>query len=251
MSDGNIKEALQYAVHLHKQQNIMHEVNGINYYDADKASLRQLEPIKYAETLQVNTLTGLVDYLKEKFDLPAPHNFEPKLLIQVDSPTKVVVYSSLNAERRRESIIEANALLERFPYGRFQDSEQFIINMQSLVQRDLDAQAILECAGSIRIEGGADLEDNGVSQIVSARMGAATVGKAEVPSPAELRPYRTFLEVEQPSSTFVFRINKEGACALFEADGGVWKNFAMQNVKEFLLEQLKEEIESGYLTVIA
>lgn len=251
MSDGNIQHALEYAVELHSKQKVLHEVEGKNYYDANKANLRELEPIKYAGTLQVNTLTGVVDYLKEKFDLPAPHNLEPKLLIQVDSPTRVVVYSTLNLDRKRESIIESNALLERFPYGRFQDSEQFIINMQSLIQRDLDAQAILECAGSIRIEGGADLEDNGVSQIVSAKMGAATVGKAEVPSPAELRPYRTFLEVEQPSSTFVFRINKEGACALFEADGGVWKNFAMQNVKGFLLEQLKEEIESGYLTVIA
>lgn len=250
MSDGNIKNALEYAVELHSKQQVLHEVNNKQYFDAAKGDLRELEPIQYARALQVNTLTGIVDYLKERFDKPAPYSSE-NLLLQVDSPTRVVVYSALNVDRRRESVIEANALLEKFPYGRFQDSEQFIINVQALIQRDLDAQAILECAGSIRIEGGADLEDNGVSQIVSARMGAATVTKAEVPSPAELRPYRTFLEVEQPSSTFVFRINKDGYCALFEADGGVWKNFAMKNIKEFLLDELKEEIESGYLTVIA
>lgn len=174
-----------------------------------------------------------------------------KLLIHIDSPTKVVVLSQLNEDRVRESIIQANALLERFPYGRFQDSEQFIINVQSLIQRDLDAEAILQCAASIRIEGGADLEDNGVSQVATAKMGAATVGKAEVPNPAQLRPYRTFLEVEQPLSTFVFRIDKNGNCALFESDGGIWKNFAMENIKKFLQEELKDEIAEGYLSVIA
>lgn len=249
MTSGNIKEALQYAVHLHKQANVLHTVDGKTYYDADKASLRELEPIRYAETLTVNTLSGLVDFLKEKFD--DQEKADESLLIQVDSPTKVVVLSRLNTNRKRESIIQATALLEKFPYGRFQNSEQFIVNVQSLIQRDLDAQAILSCASSIQIKGGADLEDNGVSQIVSAKVGAATVTKAEVPSPAELRPYRTFLEVEQPSSPFIFRIDKDGDCALFEADGGLWKNHAMKNIKEYLESELQEEIENKYLTVIA
>ena len=29
-------------------------------------------------------------------------------------------------------------------------------------------------------------------------------------------------------------------CAVFEADGGAWKNRAMENVKAYLQEQLKE-----------
>ncbi len=247
MSEENIKAALQYAVKLSEEQTVVHEIDGKNWLDAEKGRLIELEPVQYAATLEVNTLSGLVDFLKQKFDW----TLSKKLLIQVDSPTSVTVLSQLDSNRKRESLIRAVALLEKFPYGRFQDSEQFIINVQSLIQRDLDAEAILNCAGSIRIEGGADLEDNGVSQVVSAKMGAATVGKAEVPSPAELRPYRTFLEVEQPSSPFIFRINKDGACALFEADGGIWKNYAMANIKEYLEMELSEEIQEDYLSIIA
>lgn len=247
MSEENIKTALQYAVALKDGQEVVHEIDGKNWVDRDKGNLVELEPIRYANTLEVNTLTGLIDYITNRFDLSG----DEELLIQVDSPTSVTVLSKLDANRKRESLIKATALLEKFPYGRFQDSEQFIINVQSLIQRDLDAEAILNCAASIRIEGGADLEDNGVSQVVSAKMGAATVGKAEVPNPAELRPYRTFLEVEQPVSPFVFRINKSGECALFEADGGIWKNHAMQSIKEYLETELAEQVKQKYVSIIA
>ncbi len=176
---------------------------------------------------------------------------DKKLLLHVEGPTKVVIYSELDDDRKRESVIEATALLDKFPYGRFMNSEDFIINVQSLIQRDLDAEAILACASSIRIEGGGDLTDNGISQTVTVKEGAATLMQAEVPSPAELRPYRTFLEVEQPSSPFVFRINRLGECALFEADGGIWKHEAMENVSQYLVNELKELIDSGSLTIIA
>lgn len=244
----NIKDALQYAVKLREEQDVLFYNEEKTYYDRNKADLKEIEPIKYADTLQVSSLTSLVLFLSERF------RAEPKsgkLLIHVESPTKVVVYSELNSDRKRESLIKAQALLDKFPYGRFQDSEDFIINVQSLIQRDLDAEAILKCASAIRIEGGGDLVDNGVSQVASVKMGAATIEKAEVPSPATLRPYRTFLEVEQPSSPFVFRINKDGACALFEADGGLWKNIAMSNISEFLSNGLKEELENGMITIIA
>jgi len=249
MSGENIKSALEYAVKLSREQEVLYEINGVDYYDAKEATLIEVESIKYADALKVNTLCGLVEFLKEIFD--KENEVTDKLLVHVESPTRVVVLSQLNKERMRESLIEANALLEKFPYGQFQNSERFIINVQSLIQRDLDAEAILNCAASIRIEGGADLEDNGVSQVATAKTGAATVGKAEVPSPAGLRPFRTFLEVEQPESPFIFRINKDGDCALFEADGGIWKNTAMASIKEYLENELKDEIKEGYVSVIA
>ena len=197
--------------------------------------------------MEVNSLSGLVDYMKSEF---RSMENDKKLLLHVESPTKVVIYSELDKDRKRESVIEATASLDSFPYGRWQDSEDFIINVLSLIQRDLDADAIRQCASQIRIEGGADLSDNGVSQTVTIKEGA-TLSKAEVPSPAELRPYRTFLEVDQPSSPFVFRINRRGECALFEADGGIWKHEAMENVSQYLVNELKELIDSGSLTIIA
>lgn len=244
----NLKEALQYAVNLREDQEIIYHEEGKTFYDRSKATLVELEPIKRAETLTVNSLSGLSGYLKSKF---RTLESDKKLLLHVESPTKVVIYSELDSDRRRESVIEATALLDKFPYGRFMNSEDFIINVQALIQRELDAEEILACASSIRIEGGGDLTDNGISQTVTVKKGAATLVEAEVPSPAELRPYRTFLEVEQPSSPFVFRINRRGECALFEADGGIWKHEAMENVSQYLVNELKELIDSGSLTIIA
>ncbi|MCO5478631.1 hypothetical protein NG891_18100, partial [Enterococcus gallinarum] len=167
---------------------VIYEQDKKVFYDTSKARLAELDPIKHAETLTVNSLSGLVGYLKSNIRI-LESNW--KLLVHVENPTKVVVYSSLDTDRKRESVIQATALLDVFPYGRFMNSEDFIINVQSLVQRDLDAEAILACASAIRIEGGGDLVDNGISQTVTVKEGAATLTKAEVPSPAELRPYRT------------------------------------------------------------
>lgn len=246
----NIKEALEYAVGLREDQEVLYKIDGKNYFDGSKATLKELEPIKYASELTVNSLSGLVDYLKSKFDTKNGETPE-KLLIHVASPTKVYVYSALNADRKRECLISAEALLDKFPYKRFLASEDFIINVQSLIQRDLDAEAILAYASAIRIEGGGDLTDNGVSQTVTVKQGASSKATAEVPSPASLRPYRTFLEIEQPSSPFVFRINKNGDCALFEADGGIWKHIALDNISEYLTVALKEELAQKLVTIIA
>lgn len=249
--EENLRAALEYAVELREGQDVIFDegIEGKTYYDSNKAALRELEPIKYAQTLTTKSLSGLVEYLKSKFDDSV--NEPDPLLIHVEGPTTVNVYSRLDADRKRESIVAATALLEKFPYGRFLDSEEFIINVQSLIQRDLDAEGILKYASSIRIEGGGDLTDNGVSQTATVKQGAATLSTEEVPSPAMLRPYRTFLEVEQPSSPFIFRIDKYGSCGLYEADGGIWRHEAMENIKGYLEDELSEEIEAKYLTIIA
>lgn len=65
-------------------------------------------------------------------------------------------------------------------------------------------------------------------------------------NPVTLRPYRTFLEVEQPESKFIFRI-REGSDGqpmfkLVEADGGLWKYEAVDAIKKYLTENLPEEL---------
>ena len=60
-----------------------------------------------------------------------------------------------------------------------------------------------------------------------------------MPNPAVLKPYRTFVEVEQPESKFVFRMQTGPEMALFEADGGAWRIQAMKNIKEYLEKELK------------
>ncbi|MGR6765377.1 hypothetical protein [Paenibacillus maysiensis] len=49
----------------------------------------------------------------------------------------------------------------------------------------------------------------------------------------------------------MFRLQNGPKAALFEADGGAWKLQAMASIKEFLEKELKNEIESGFVTIIA
>lgn len=52
-----------------------------------------------------------------------------------------------------------------------------------------------------------------------------------------LRPYRTFTEVEQPASAFIFRCRQDQGKMQFmlcEADGGAWRSEAMKNIQTFM-----------------
>ncbi len=245
----NIKDALKYAVDLSSGQEVIYEVDGQTFYDNSKASLRNLFPIDYAAQLEVNSLTGLTQYLLSCFDQESKAQPD-ELLVHVESPTRVVVYSQLNEERKRESLIVAQAELQKYPYDRFMDQERFVINIQSLFDRTDDAEAVLRFASAIRIDDSADVTDNGVTQTATVKTGAKTVAEGRVPSPASLRPYRTFLEVEQPEGQFIFRINDRGECALFEADGGLWKYHAKESIENYLSDALSELINKNKITII-
>lgn len=90
-----------------------------------------------------------------------------------------------------------------------------------------------------------------MTQKATVKTGIASKGEAIVPNPVILKPYRTFVEVDQPLSQFVFRMKQDKydgiQCALFEADGGAWKIEAMKSIKEYLKEQL-EGIE-GFIVI--
>lgn len=91
--------------------------------------------------------------------------------------------------------------------------------------------------------------------VLGARACASSKDNVLVPNPVNLIPYRTFLEVEQPASDFVFRVSEgRGGAPVFKlvtADGGVWKSQAVANVKAYLTEALKDIPDRDKITIIA
>ena len=115
--------------------------------------------------------------------------------------------------------------------------------MQSKFLQTGDRELVLKFAGTVENGTVAQYSDDGVTQKATIKTGIASKGAAIVPNPVRLAPYRTFLEVDQPESLFIFRMKEradEINCALFEADGGAWQMEAMQNIKSYLQEELKE-----------
>ena len=77
-----------------------------------------------------------------------------------------------------------------------------------------------------------------MTQGVTVRKNLVSVENTTMPNPVTLRPFRTFTEVEQPASRFVFRAqDKDGMhFMLVESDGGAWRSEAMANIKQFMQE---------------
>ncbi len=209
---------------------------------ADKKLVR-IDKESRAVAISMNTLTGLIDYIKGQKDFK-----EIPYIIQIASPTEVRLISSLDADRKRETLVEVTAEIPNFSYGRFIENEEFIIGVQSKFldgrAEENDKPVVLQFAGNVKAGTVAEYGDTGVGQKATIKKGAVSMVEAEVPSPCFLMPYRTFTEVEQPMSSFIFRVKDNERLgvefALFEADGGAWKNEAKANIKTYLVDALKE-----------
>lgn len=228
------RDALQYVVGL-KTAEVL-DINGGKYVDKD---VHRVDKELRASAIHMNTLTSLVDYLKAGVDSMAD-----KMLVQVVSPTKVRVLSMLDADRKREELVDVEAMIPDFEYGRYMGNERFIIALQSKFIDNDDRALLLQFAGTVKDESIVQYGDDGVTQKATIKTGITSVGDAVVPNPVKLQPFRTFIEVEQPESAFVFRMRQaEGhgvECAIFEADGGAWKNATMKSIKEYLQHELAE-----------
>lgn len=241
-----IKNALEYLVSLGKAER--HEIGGQQFTDKPLHLVK--EPV--ANELQVSTLSSLVDYLKSDFlDADITSDYEHVILLHIKSPTEVLALSPLNNDKNRDKFIRAIAPIPEFYFDRWYDRESFNIKLQSCFVKNDDRNVMLKVVGNTKEEMVKEIGDDGISQAVVAKTGIASVGNVEVPNPVSLAPYRTFVEVEQPTSDFIFRMQNGPECALFEADGGKWKLEAIDNIRNFLLVLLNNEVESGKVTIIA
>ena len=117
-----------------------------------------------------------------------------------------------------------------------------------------DLTVLKQVAGNIESGTTANYDDDGVSQKTTIKSGIANKTDVIVPNPVKLRPYRTFAEIEQPQSSYVFRIQDGDhgpSFKLVEADGGLWKNATMKKIKDYLAYELAEELEKYHITIIA
>ena len=208
------------------------DINGRTYANGP----RGIEPLKppKAETLIINTLTGIADYSPTKDTML--HIVDHKRVDLIDA-------AYIDGWDTRATHLQAVHESPVFPFGNnFFPVEDFIIAMQAMFVQDATTALILKIIGNVKDEGVSNFSDDGVTQKVTAKTGISVVGSVQVPNPVTLRPYRTFMEIEQPASTFVFRMKggqgEQPKCALFEADGRMWRLEAIQSIKRWLAEKM-------------
>lgn len=198
------------------------------------------------EPIEINTLTGLIEYINSETD-----RAKDRLIVQVVNEKKVKLQGKLAADGSREVLAIANAIVPSFSFGKFYDTENMNIALQSQFVINEHQQVLLKVIGNIAENNISEESDDGVSQAVTIKQGVASKVNVKVPNPVELAPYRTFLEVEQPTSKFVFRMKEGPSAAIFEADGGAWRNEAIRNIYEYLYHQLEENIKDGRIVIMA
>lgn len=215
------------------------EVGNIQYATKELWRVNNPKPAK----VKVKSLTGIVDYLKANVD---DLNMEG-IIIHVEDHVTVWVMSELEQDHRdREFYLVAKAEPPEIRLNNFTDRESFNIMLQSRFADVADRADVLRSIAKMRYENEVKMEDDGITQTVASKAGVALVREDQIPNPVRLAPFRTFSEIEQPISPFILRVDDKCNVGLFEADGGAWKNKAMQSIKNYLEFELGE----GY-TIIA
>lgn len=236
--ENNLRDAIQLLLDVGEDmaKPEVLEIAGKTYCTKN---LQRYDKEEMAVPLTACSLTSLLDYLAERSE-----ELRESMIIHVESPTKVRLLSGLIKERRREELFCVETYPNGFQFDRYYSQEDFVINMQTAFQQTDETKLILAVAGNVENKTVSNYGDDGTSQKATISRGIAGKADVEVPNPVRLQPYRTFLEVDQPESKFVFRISEgrdgEPMFKLVEADGGLWKYDAVNAIKEYLRDNIKD-----------
>lgn len=220
----------------------IHAIGELEYSDRELNLIYPPSP----KTVECSTLQGLVDLRDGELDDAAAKG---DLLVHITSPTSVSLISRMSDDHGRRRVWAQAKYPEckTFGFGSWMNPEAFIIAAQQSFQRvrienedgtfarDLDY--VLGIASKISAEAVSENDDDGIAQRVSTRSGVVLKSETVLRPLVNLAPYRTFAEIDQVISRFVFRARVgEGSVnlALFEGDGGRWKLGAVAAIKEWL-----------------
>jgi len=195
--------------------------------------------------IAVTTLGGFCDLITEGFEGIKPI----EVIAHVESHQSVSLVSiASDAWGRRTEIISCDLPdVKGFSFEQFMDHETFIIRLQAIFTPTADLDYLLKLASNLSTERVQTSEDDGITQKATLKQGVVLKGQPqEVKARVNLAPFRTFREVAQPASDFIFRLRNAGenqppTLALFEADGGKWKLEAMENIGRYLRVKLGEK----------
>ena len=240
-----LKEALQYLVSL--KDNKTYEIDGKTFSDHQLALVEA--PRFHRETVHFGSLDAIVKMIRtEKGDYPLLY-CELPLFIQVDDYKHVKVFTRPDKEEMRVTPYEAVCRDTAFSEG-WRDQQAAIIELRSRFIPTDDTAYLLDLISRINDDKGVQSNDNGVSQTVTVKQGISLMATETIRPRISLKPFRTFREVPQPESEFILRLDENGRVGLFEADGGIWKMEAKDNIMAYFTSALAPEIEAGQVVVM-
>lgn len=210
---------------------------------------QEVKPIKnYYKKVEFNELSSLVTMIEKEWEKD-----RGQLFINVESPFKVSTFTKVDVELERQEPYEVSFIGKQFDFGKWLDYENFIISLRALFIETEERDKLLNLIASIKNVDNNEISDNGITQTATTKKGAI-LEKGELKAIYNLTPYRTFRDVLQVSSEYLFRISQargELSFALFTADGENWRKSQKSIIEYYLSEALKSKIVSGEVVVVS
>lgn len=216
-------------------------------FTIDGSTVNEFIPNNLPETLHVHTLSSLVKYVQSALQA----NEKEQLIVHVVDPTTVEVLTPLDEYGRRKELVAAHVNRDVAKFNQMIPVEEMNIMLQSAFQDNEDRAVILKVIGNLAESEVTNASDDGVSQAVEIKSGVASLSKAKVPNPVKLIPFRTFAEVSQPTSLFIFRMASGMQALLFRVEDGNWELEAIHNVAEFIGKALEKELKSDNVQLLS
>ena len=189
---------------------------------------------KLADTIVLSSLSGLAEMIKQEIN-----EYNLPLFVRATSAERVHVFGAIRDDMQRERPFTAEAKFISFDFNEYISIENMIICLKSRFAPTEDRDYLVQLLGNITDQQSVQTKDDGITQSATVKSGIQLIGEQRIKPIVTLKPYRTFLEVEQPESDFLIRL-KDGRAALFEADGGAWEREAVKNVADKLRELLED-----------
>ena len=219
------------------------EVDGSVYSNQELVFVQDKKPMP--KCIELTGLDSVCKMVRNEAD-----HVGLQIFIQVKDYRNVSVFTSLDSDEDRLYLYKCVADTPAVTTDRFLSYEKAVIELRSLYIPNDGTEYLLQLLSSISNESKVVSSDNGVTQQVEARSGIALNSMVKIEPRVTLQPFRTFIEVEQPASEFLLRINERGEIGFFPADGGVWKLEATRNVACYFEKNLHDLIETGAVVVI-
>lgn len=224
------------------------EINGKHFIIGDDGSYNQIwKDLDQVDAITLTSLEAMVKFVTR--EAVALEN--GILFLTIPTHMRVKCFTTPKADERnlRTVLYEADATdvpgwSENMKLG-FEEAQ---IALRTRFQSSNDITYAQKLLSDITTGCKVTYNDNGVATTIVTQQGVALQGKENIRPVINLRPYRTFQELEQPASDFLIRLS-DRYISFIEADGGMWKLAARKAIKAYLEENLADLIADGRVVV--
>ena len=232
-----IKETIKFLMELNEEVFHTHKDEFNREYFHYKSSARELSETKVPmpTVITLSTLAGVRDFYDTDLEKDAD-----SVMVWVSSPFEVkIIGERHDAYQARRCYARSLASDTPFRFGIQMSIEKFIIDVNCFFVDSPVKEKLIEAVSHITKSDAVTADDDGTAQLVTSTAGAK-LKRDKVEKFYELRPWRTFREVQQPKDKYLLRLhNAEDSkelpmVSLHSAGGDQWKNEAVELIHAHL-----------------